>query len=200
VCIREGRLDEAVSALRRAADHEPPAYPWSVAYFTAVVNRQNGYLDEALEGYTNVINTQFREARKREFDFSQDYTLLNEYAQTLFDRSKLERGDPGRRTDYLRQAQHYFQRVLKLDSENAEAHYGLSQVYARLGEPDKERTHRTLYAKYKRDDNARDRAIVLARQKSAPANHAAEAIVLYDLQRRGAYELDSTTAEMVANR
>jgi Flp pilus assembly protein TadD len=200
VCIREGRLDEAVSALRRAADHVPPAYPWSVAYFTAVVNRQNGYLDEALEGYANVINTQFRDARKREFDFSQDYTLLNEYAQTLFDRSKLERNDPGRRTDYLRQAQHGFQRVLKLDSENAEAHYGLSQVYARLGELDKERTHRALYAKYKRDDNARDRAIVLARQKSAPANHAAEAIVLYDLQRPGAYELDNATAERVAKR
>jgi cytochrome b subunit of formate dehydrogenase len=200
VCIREGRLDEAVSALRRAADHEPPAYPWSVAYFTAVVNRQNGYLDEALEGYANVINTQFQEARKREFDFSQDYTLLDEYAQTLFDRSKLERNDPKRRTDYLRQAQRWFQRVLELDSENAEAHYGLAQVYARLGELDKERMHRALYAKYKRDDNARDRAIVLARQKSAPANHAAEAIVLYDLQRPGAYELDNATAEMVAKR
>ena len=200
VCIREGRLDEAVEALRRAARHEPPAYPWSVAYFTAVVNRQNGYLDKALEGYADVIHTQFQDARQREFDFSQDYTLLNEYAQTLFDRSKLERDDPARRDDYLRQAEQGFRRVLELDSENAEAHYGLSQVYARLGEPDRERAHRALYAKYKGDDNARDRAIVLARRKSAPANHAAEAIVLYDLARPGAYELANPTVRKVATR
>jgi len=198
--IREGRLDEAVDALRRAADHDPPAYPWSVAYFTAVVNRQNGYLDKALEGYADVIDTQFQEARKREFDFSQDFTLLNEYAQTLFDRSKLERNDPGRRDEYLRQAEQTFLRVLELDSENAEAHYGLSQVCARLGEPEEEQAHRALYAKYKVDDNARDRAIVLARQKSAPANHAAEAVVLYDLQRPGAYELGSPAADKVARR
>jgi hypothetical protein len=200
VYLREGRLDEAVEALRRAANHEPPAYPWSVAYFTAVVNRQNGYLDKALEGYANIINTQFQDARKREFDFSQDYTLLNEYAQTLFDRSKLERNDPGRRNEYLHQAEYWFQRVLQLDSENAEAHYGLSQAYARLGEPDKARAHRVLYTKYKRDDNAHDRAIVLARQKSPPANHAAEAVVLYDLQRPGAYELGGPAANKVAAR
>ncbi|MGD2073387.1 MAG: tetratricopeptide repeat protein [Gammaproteobacteria bacterium] len=193
--LREGRLDEAVDALRRAATHKPPAYPWSVAYFTATVNRQNGYLDEALEGYASVIDTQFQEAREREFDFSQDYNLLNEYAQTLFDRSKLEREEPDRRDAYLHQAEHWFRRVLELDSENAEAHYGLSQVYARLGAPELERAHRALYAKYKGDDNARDRAIVLARQKSAPANHAAEAVVLYDLQRPGAYELERTMAE-----
>jgi hypothetical protein len=196
--IREGRLDEAVGALRRAADHDPPAYPWSVAYFTAVVNRQNGYLDKALEGYADVIGTKFQEARKREFDFSQDYTLLNEYAQTLFDRSKLERDDAERRDAYLRQAEHWFGRVLELDSENAEAHYGLSQVYARLGEPDKERLHRTLYAKYKPDDNARDRAIGLARRKSAAADHAAETIVLYDLERAGAYELGKPTDKVAA--
>jgi hypothetical protein len=171
-----------------------------VAYFTAVVNRQNGYLDKALEGYADVLNTQFQEARKREFDFSQDFTLLNEYAQTLFDRSKLERNDPGRRDEYLRQAEQTFLRVLELDSENAEAHYGLSQVCARLGEPEAEQAHRALYAKYKVDDNARDRAIVLARQKSAPANHAAEAVVLYDLQRSGAYELESPAADTVARR
>jgi len=198
--IREGRLDEAVGALRRAADHDPPAYPWSVAYFTAVVNRQNGYLDKALESYADVINTQFQEAREREFDFSQDYTLLNEYAQTLFDRAKLERDDAAERNVYLRQAEQEFMRVLGLDSENAEAHYGLSQVYTHLGDPDKASAHRALYTMYKADDNARDRAVVLARRKSAPANHAAEAVVLYDLQRPGAYELGDTATGKVASR
>ncbi|MCG6867726.1 MAG: tetratricopeptide repeat protein [Gammaproteobacteria bacterium] len=200
VYIREGRLDEAVDALRRAADHEPPAYPWSVAYFTAVVNRQNGYLDKALQGYADIVNTRYREAHEREFDFSQDYTLLNEYAQTLFDRSKLERGNVDRRTAYLREAERWFQLVLELDPENAEAYYGLSQVYTHLGDPDKAQTHRARYVKYKADDNARDRAIGLARQKSAPANHAADAIVLYDLQRPGAYGLGEPPTETVASR
>ena len=27
-------LDDAVEALGRAASHDPPAYPWSVAWFT----------------------------------------------------------------------------------------------------------------------------------------------------------------------
>lgn len=200
VCIREGRLDEAVDALRRAADHDPPAYPWSVAYFTAVVNRQNGYLDKALEGYTDLVNTQFQEARTREFDFGQDYTLLNEYAQTLFDRSKLERADATQRAAYLRQAGEVFRQVLVIDSENAEAHYGLTQVYQYLGEPDRADAHRALYVRYRPDDNARDRAIVLARQKSASANHAAEAIVLYHLQRPGAYELTAAAPARVATR
>jgi tetratricopeptide (TPR) repeat protein len=200
VCIREGRLDEAVDALRRAADHDPPAYPWSVAYFTAEVNRQNGYLDKALEGFADLVNTQFQEAREREFDFSKDYTLLNEYAQTLFDRAKLERGDAGRRNDYLRQAEQMYRRALEIDSENAEAHYGLSQVYTRLGDTDQAAAHRALYTRYKADDNARDRAVVLARRKNAAANHAAEAIVLYDLERPGAYELGEPTANKVAER
>ena len=42
------------------------------------------------------------------------------------------------------------------------------------------------------DDNARDHAIAAARLKSAAANHAAEAIVIYDLQREAAYELGKT--------
>ncbi len=200
VYIREGRLDDAVEALRRAAAHDPPAYPWSVAYFTAVVNRQNGYLDEAIEGYASIIATQFSEAQEREFDFSQDYTLLNEYAQTLFDRSKLERRNPERRDEFLAQAVHWFEETLKLDPENAVAHYGLSQVYAQLGDTDKERAHREQYTIFKADDNARDRAIVMARQKSEPANHAADAVVLYDLSRPGAYELDSTENTAVAQR
>jgi len=200
LCIREGRLDEAVDALRRAADHDPPAYPWSVAYFTAVVNRQNGYLDKALESYADILNTQYQEAHEREFDFSQDFTLLNEYAQTLFDRAKLERNDAGRRNAYLRQAEDVFERVLTIDSENAEAHYGLSQIYTRLGDTGQAQAHRALYTTYKADDNARDRAVVLARRKSASANHAAEAIVLYDLERAGAYELGKAVTDKVAAR
>ncbi len=46
-----------------------------------------------------------------------------------------------------------------------------------------------MYQKYKPDDNARDRALVLARSKDPAANHAAEAVVIYDLRRGGTYEM-----------
>ncbi|MCG6871465.1 MAG: tetratricopeptide repeat protein [Gammaproteobacteria bacterium] len=190
VYLREGRLEEAVQALDRAAAHDPPAYPWSVAYFTALVNRQNGYLDEALAAFRSVIDTQFADARKREFDFSQDYRLLDQYAQTLLERAKLERVSTPGREKFVREAVVWFNRALEFDPENAVAHFGLVQAYAQLGDTDREKQHRELHGKYRPDDNARDRAIVLARQKSAAADHAADAVVVYDLQRPGAYELD----------
>ena len=198
VYLREGRLDDAVSELRSAAEHERPAYPWSVAYFTAVVNRNNGYLDEALQGYLDVIQTRFPDAQAREFDFSQDYRLLNEYAQTLFDRAKAERRNPEYATSLLNEAADWFGRALELDPENAEAHYGISQIHARLGAPELEQVHRDLYAKYRVDDNARDRAVVLARSRNAAANHAAEPIVIYDLHRTGAYELPAHSSKRVS--
>ena len=41
------------------------------------------------------------------------------------------------------------------------------------------------------DSNALDRAKTAARQRDPAANHAAEAVVIYDLQRPGAYGTDS---------
>jgi hypothetical protein len=46
--------------------------------------------------------------------------------------------------------------------------------------------HRRLHERYRRDDNARDRAIAAARRRDPAADHAAQAIVIYPLQRPGA--------------
>ncbi len=195
VYLKEGRLNDAVAALERAGNHESPAYPWSLAYFTAQVNRQNGYLDKALQAYEDLLETRFPEARKREFDFGQDYSLRNEYAETLLDRSKLERRNPQARQAFLHQAEQAYLQVLALDSENARAHFGLSQVYRQLGSDENMVRHRELHKRYKPDDNAWDQAIALARSKSEAADHAADAVVIYDLQRPGAYELLSPPKE-----
>ena len=48
--------------------------------------------------------------------------------------------------------------------------------------------HFEAHQRYKPDDNARDRAVALARSRDPAANHAAEAIVIYDLQREGAHD------------
>lgn len=185
VYVREGRLLEAVDALDAAARHDPPAPPWSVSYFTGLVNMQNGYLDEAIENFRSLAETRFNEARARGFDFSLDYRLLNELALALFERSKLERGASRKaaREALQEEAMRWFSRSLAIDPENAEAHYGLAQIHTARGAGEQATRHRALHARYKVDDNARDRAVAAARRRDAAADHAANAVVIYDLQR-----------------
>jgi tetratricopeptide (TPR) repeat protein len=188
VYIKEGRLDDAVAALELAAKHDPPAPPWSVAYFTGIVNKQNGHLDDAIANFMRVVDMKIAE---RGFDFSKDYTLLGELGQTIFERAQAERGDANRaeRERLLREAIVWFDKALAIDSEDLASHYNLSLIYAQLGDDAKAFEHRELHKRYKPDDNATDRAIALARMNNPAANFAAEAIVIYDLQRPGAYEL-----------
>ncbi len=197
VYLREGRLDDATDALARAAKHGESAYPWLIAYFSAIVNYQNGYLDEAIAGFKDVVQTRFSEAREREFDFSKDYRLLNRLALALFERAKLERGEQNRMTreGFLREAAEWYEKSLSYDPENVAAHYGLAQVYARLDEPGLAQRHRKLHAAYQVDFNARDKAVALARARDPAANHAANDVVIYELQRAGAYGLPSVVED-----
>ncbi|HHB13301.1 MAG TPA: tetratricopeptide repeat protein [Chromatiales bacterium] len=190
VYFKEGRLDEAVEALQQAA--EAGAYPWVVAWYTGLVNEQNGYLDEAIENFRDILQTRFAEARSRAFDFSKDYRVWNALGKTLFERAKQERGDSRRerRAALLHEAVDAFRAVLKLDPENVTAHYNLSLILARLGEHAAAERHRMLHLKYKPDDNAMARPVALHRQHNPAADHAAEAVVIYDLQRPGAYGLE----------
>ncbi len=187
VYLREGRLDDAADALRRAAAADTPARWWSVAWFSAMVDKQNGLLDEALANFKRIIDNA---PRDRGFDFSKDYRLLNEYAQTLFERAKQERGEANRerRELFLRESVKWFERALAIDSENVTAHYNLSLLYGQLGDAATAESHRALHAKYKPDDNARDRAIARHRAANPAADHAAEAVVIYDLQRADRFQ------------
>ena len=186
VLLREGRLSEAVEALQSASVQG--AYPWSVDWFGGLVDLQNGNLDAAIDAFTALVQTNYPEARSRGFDFSLDYRLTNTLAQTLFERSKLA---TSKRLElaWLDQAAEHYQQSLRIDPENVTAHYGLAQVYARLVRPTKAEKHRQLHEKYRRDDNAHDSALASARISDPAANHASEAVVIYDLQRRGAYGL-----------
>jgi len=185
VFIREGRLDDATEALRRAAAFDPPAYPWLLAWFTGLVNKQNGQLDEAINNFRHILNTDFELARQREFDFGEDYRVINELAQTLVERAKLERG-PERlqaRDRFLLEARTRFEQTLKFDPENTAAHYNLGLIHSMLGNNMKAGEHRQLHAYYRVDDNAIERAVTLHRRQNPAADHAAEAVVIYDLQR-----------------
>ena len=180
--LREGRLDEAASALAAAA--KSGAYPWSVAWFNAQVQLQTGRLDAAIDGFERLAGTRFAEAQRRGFDFSRDYRLLNALGGALFERAKLAPDAMAAET-WLQGAAARFRQALAIDPENVAAHYGLAQVHGRLGNGPAASRHLALHGKYRRDDNAADRAVALARARDPAANHAAEAVVVIDMQRPG---------------
>jgi len=192
VYITQGTVqDKAIEALGRAAASNPPAPSWSVAWFTGLVNKQNGFLDEAIANFRGIVEGDSEETRRRGFDFSKDYRLLNELGQTVYERAKQERGEArqAKREALLAQARGWFERALEVDPENVTAHYNLSLIHRQTGQRERADSHLSLYRKYKPDDNARGQAVFQARRRNPAANHAAEAVVIYDLTREGAYEL-----------
>jgi tetratricopeptide (TPR) repeat protein len=181
---KEGRLDEAAQALRRAA--ATGAAPWTVAWLNGLVNKENGHLDDAIANFRAALGATSRELTARGFDFSRDYDVLNELGQTLFERAKRERGEPraARRRELLGDAVAAFDRTLAIDSENVTAHYALSLIHADLGDATRAATHREAHLRYTADEQARNRVIAEHRAANPPANHAAQSVVIYELQRR----------------
>jgi tetratricopeptide (TPR) repeat protein len=162
-----------------------------VAWLNGLVNKQNGFLDAAIKEFRGILEDRDPQRVERGFDFSKDYEVINELGQTLFERAKMERGEQRRaaREDYLRQAVAQFDRTLTLDSENVTAHYNLALLHAQLGDETRAAEHRKLHARYKPDDNARDRAVQLARRRDPAADAAAQSITIYSLHRSGVPEL-----------
>jgi tetratricopeptide (TPR) repeat protein len=199
VYFKEGRLDEAVEALQRAAKSDPPAARWTVAWFNGLVNKQNGFLDKAITEFRSILEDRYPELDQRGFDFSRDYEVINELGQTLFERAKMERGEANMsaREGFLRQSVERFRKTLSIDAENVPAHYNLALLYEQLGETKLSAEHRALHERYRVDDNARDRAVTIARRANPAADHAAQAIVIYSLQRAGAPGLESRAETIV---
>jgi len=183
-----GQLDEAAAALQRAAAHtEPPAWPWTVRWLSGVINRQQGRLAEAEENFRQVLEFRTEDTAKRGFDFSKDYVVINLLGLTIFDRALQIRGsDPTateKRRQRLNEAADVFQKTLAVDSENVDAHYNLSQLYAQLDNQELAAFHKAEHEKYRIDDTARGEAVTIARKKYPAADFAAEPLVIYDLQR-----------------
>jgi hypothetical protein len=85
-----------------------------------------------------------------------------------------------------------------VDPEDAMAHYNLALIGAQLGEHAQADRHRALYERYRPDDNARERAVAIHRRQNPAADHAAEAVVIYDLQRAGAFGLPAQAPRLAA--
>lgn len=179
----EGRLDEAVAAIKRAAEYsDPPAPPWTMSWLSGAINAQQGRLDEAIGNFESVLATK---VPQRGFDFSRDYTVINELGQVQFQRGQQFRSEAQKdqRDVWLRRAIETFERTLRLDSENATAHYNLERTYRQLGDEERAEYHGQQHLKYKGDDSIQGVVIGKARERYPAADHAAEALVIYPLDR-----------------
>ena len=192
VYIKEGRLTHAAAALQRAAERYPDFRPWTRAWLTALVDRENGHLEQATAALRAVLGTRFAAARERGFDFAHDFRARNMLGRTLYERARRERGAARaeRRFVLLEEARAEFAQVLAQDPENLTAHFNLALIYADLGEAGHAERHRALAHRYRPDDHAVERAVAMHRRGNPAANHAAEPIAVYDLQRPQAYGQD----------
>ena len=192
VYLKEGRVDDAAAALQRAAERHPDFRPWTRAWLTALVDRENGHLDQAVTMLRDLLGTRFAEARARGFDFAQDFRARNMLGRTLYERARQERGvtREQRRLALLEEARAEFTAVLMQDPENLTAHFNLALIHAGLGNAERASTHRALAEKYRPDEHAVERAVTMHRRANPAADHAAEPVAVYDLQRPGAYGLD----------
>ncbi len=191
VYFKEGRVDDAVAAIRSAMDQPEPPAPWVVSWLNGLINRQNDNLDAAIRDFESILATRIPD---RGFDFSLDYEVWNELGITLFHRSK--QGPEEERKAFLDRSRDAFRHVIAIDSENMTAHWNLYQIAAQLSQFASRRgdaaaqqseilaarEHLDLFQRYKPDDNARDRAHKLHREKNPAANRAAQSIVIYDLK------------------
>jgi len=184
--FQEGRLDEAVSAVERAAQYDDPAAPpWTLSWLSGIINRQQGHLDLAEANFRAVLAPPNQEMRDRGFDFRLDYEVINLLGRTLFDRARQLRGaeSQSRRSQLIQEAITQFLTTLEIDPENVDAHFNLGLLFTAAEDLPRAQKHQQLHQKYRPDDNARDVAVAAARSKYPAANHAAEAVVIYDLLR-----------------
>ena len=186
--LQQGRIENAQDALTQAVNNKEFRYTWQLAYFAAVIDLQNGFIEKAIDNFSRVYNTEFENAQLAHFDFSKDYKFVTLYAQTVFQKSKMLTASE--QLSYQQKSLKLYNEVLELNPEWADAHFGLFQLYAAMGGEEnllKARQHKSLHQKYKIDDNVHDTVIAKARATNKAADHAAEAIAIYQLDRLDQY-------------
>jgi tetratricopeptide (TPR) repeat protein len=129
VYLKEGRNDDALEALSKAASQKEPAVPWVINWLSAQVDERNGELDEAIRKYKDVLGTKIP---ARKFDFSRDYEVRNALGRAQWGRYHQSEPDSPDRAALLGDTIATFRKTLESDSENIDAHYGLALAYAEL--------------------------------------------------------------------
>ena len=73
-------------------------------------------------------------------------------------------------------------RSVEIDPDQPIAHWLLARLYDMLGDEPNATRERALHERCRVDDNAKDEAVRLARERYPWADHAAEATVFYELR------------------
>jgi tetratricopeptide (TPR) repeat protein len=128
-----GRLNEAADMLNKAEKAGAPW--WTVAWFKALVATQNVTSKDQFDTAIKLLETILAPENQpvdRGFDFRRDYVVLTRLGQTLYKRSQLELDDPKAEDALLHRAVEAYEKVLEIDPEDVDAHYGLYQCYQQL--------------------------------------------------------------------
>ncbi|NCF40443.1 MAG: aspartate phosphatase [Planctomycetia bacterium] len=190
----EGRVDDAAAALGRAADAEDLRWPWAVDWYAAVVARENGDLEDAARRLERIIAARYPVAVERGYDFSRDERVWNELATVRFQLARRATTEDAE-AEGLEAAIVAVDRSLALDSQRAQTWFLASTIRAAAGDDVGAASARAEFELLRPDDNARDRAIRLARSRSEIADHAAEPIAIYELGPGAARPITATGSD-----
>jgi tetratricopeptide (TPR) repeat protein len=127
--LQEGNLDGAEKVLRRALTVDPKLA--KTHFFLGVTLKNDGRYDEALQHLRSAAEL-----------YPRDRVVINQLGRVLF----LKR----RFTDAIEQ----FEKVLRIDPEDLQAHYNLMLCYQGLGDFARAARERTLYERFKADEAA----------------------------------------------
>jgi hypothetical protein len=181
VYLKEGRLEAMAGVLEKAREVQP--HYFKTAWLRGELNRQHGLLDEAIADFQTVLDTKMPE---RGFNFGLDREIRRRLADTLYQKAQREEENSPEQRVLLGQAITEFQRVLAIDPEDRESHFVLEKCYRQLGDEKAAAEHQAAYRLYQIDNSARDSAVLTYRRAHPWADHAAQAVVIYDLRPPGA--------------
>jgi len=150
ILIKEGKFDLAEQALS-SAESIKPEFP-KVAFFRGMIAKKLGEYPQAIQYFEQVRKTH-PEDRVNIKELGQTYYFNQEYAEALY----------------------VYDEGVRIDPEDAQAHYNMMLVNKKLGNPDKAREHQNYYLKYKLDEEARSIS-QSARLKYPHANNEAQLV------------------------
>ena len=129
--IEEGEIDRARRFIEKAMNVAPRLV--RANFFLAMVEKAEGNYDRALELLLKVTEK-----------YPKDRVVWNQIGRIYFLKREFQ------------EAVEAFQRVLKIDPEDVQAHYNLMLSYRGLGNIERSRYHEKLFRRYKADEAAQE--------------------------------------------
>jgi len=153
--IKQGEFDRATKYLNKALEKNPD-FP-KAKYFKALIAKMKGKYELALDLFSTVRKTN-----------PNDRVMLKHFGQTHYF------------AENWSEAHDIYNDVLRIDPEDADAHYNLMLIHRKLGRNDNAKYHSEKYMKYKPDEQARSISQV-ARLKFPHANNEAQPVHSHEL-------------------